>query len=93
MEAELPSGYWQKVPIYVLSYEAVHFWLHLLKVKVAVENFKTLSGSFPIFAFSNLTTFSHTQTGAAVPIRISYFFLIILLHDFLKNLAVKNTVV
>ncbi len=28
-----------------------------------------LSGSFPIFALSNHTTFSQTQTGATVPLR------------------------
>jgi hypothetical protein len=27
-----------------------------------------LSGSFPIFALSNLTTFSQTQAGATVPL-------------------------
>jgi hypothetical protein len=35
-----------------------------------VKNFKTLSGSSPIFALSNYTTFSQTQTGATVPLRI-----------------------
>jgi hypothetical protein len=28
-----------------------------------------LSGSFPIFALSNHTTFSQTQTGATVPLK------------------------
>jgi hypothetical protein len=35
-----------------------------------------LSGSFPIFALSNHTTFSQAQTGATVPLRcpnIPYF--------------------
>jgi hypothetical protein len=31
-----------------------------------------LSGSFPIFALSNHTTFSQTQSGATVPLKISY---------------------
>jgi hypothetical protein len=33
-----------------------------------VENLKTLSGSSPVFALSNHTTFSQTQTGATVPL-------------------------
>ncbi len=32
-----------------------------------------LSGSFPIFALSNHTTFSQTQTGATVPLKTCYF--------------------
>jgi hypothetical protein len=41
------------------------FCLHLLKVKEAVENLKKKSFS-PVFALSNHTTFSQTQTGATV---------------------------
>jgi hypothetical protein len=32
-----------------------------------------LSGSFPIFALSNHTTFSQTQTGTTVPLRMIFF--------------------
>jgi hypothetical protein len=41
-----------------LFFEALRFCLHLLNVEGAVENFKMLSGSFPVFALSNHTTFS-----------------------------------
>jgi hypothetical protein len=51
-----------------LFYEAIRTCLHLLKVAGAVENFKTLSGSSPVFVLSNHTTFSQTQTGAIVPL-------------------------
>ncbi len=34
--------------------------------------FKVLSGSFPIFALSNHTTFSQTQTGVTVPLSNPY---------------------
>ncbi len=53
-----------------LSSELLRFCLHLLKVEEALENFKTLSASSPIFALSNHTTCSQTQTGATVPLNV-----------------------
>jgi hypothetical protein len=41
------------------------------KSKELWKSFKMFSGSFPIFAFSNHTTFSQTQTGATVPLNIN----------------------
>jgi hypothetical protein len=48
--------------------EALHFCLHLSLVEGAVEILNTLFSSSPIFALSNHTTFSQTQTGATVPL-------------------------
>jgi hypothetical protein len=48
--------------------EGPHFCSYLLKVEGAQQFFLMLSGSFPIFAPSNHTTFSQTQTGATVPL-------------------------
>jgi hypothetical protein len=70
-EVELPSGYWQnrgKFPS--LFSEVLRFCLHLLKDGEAVENLKTLSSSSSIFALSNHTTYSQTQTGATDPLNI-----------------------
>jgi hypothetical protein len=48
--------------------EALHFCLHLSLVKGAVEILIMLCSSSPIFALSNHTAFSQTQTGATVPL-------------------------
>jgi hypothetical protein len=48
--------------------EGLHLCSHLLKVDGAVKFVLMLSGSFPIFALSNNTTFSQTETGATVPL-------------------------
>jgi hypothetical protein len=50
--------------------EGRRFCSYLLKVEGAVNNFVMLSGSFPIFSLSNHTTFSQTQTGATVPLKM-----------------------
>jgi hypothetical protein len=52
-------------PFPSLLSEVPRFCLHCLKIKGAVENFKTLSGSSPIFALTNHTIFSQ----ATVPLR------------------------
>jgi hypothetical protein len=68
-EDRIAERLWQKCGNFPsLFYEAICICLHLLKIAGAVENFKRLSGSSPVFALSNLTTFSQTQTGATVPL-------------------------
>ncbi len=44
--------------------------VYIFKVEEAVEFFKTIGGSSPIFALSNHTTFSQTQTGTSVPLTL-----------------------
>jgi hypothetical protein len=68
-KAELPSGYWEKRGNPFLFSEVLRFCSHLLKVEGPVEILKMFSSSSPIFALSNHTTFSQTQTGATVPLR------------------------
>jgi hypothetical protein len=48
--------------------KALHFCLQLQKVEEAMENFKMLSSSPPIFALSNHITFCQSQTGVTVPL-------------------------
>jgi hypothetical protein len=48
--------------------EALHFCSLYFKIEGAGKMFKMLSGSFPILALSNHTTFSRTQSGATVPL-------------------------
>jgi hypothetical protein len=70
-EVELPSGYWQNRGKFLsLVSEVLHFCLHLLKDGEAVENLKMLSSSSSIFALSNHTTYSQTQTGATDSLNI-----------------------
>jgi hypothetical protein len=38
------------------------------------KNLKAITGSSPIFALSNYTTFNQTQTGATVPLKTFTFF-------------------
>jgi hypothetical protein len=52
-----------------ISSELLRFCLHLLKLKKLWKILKMLSGSSPIFALSNHTTCSQTQTGATVSLK------------------------
>jgi hypothetical protein len=42
-------------------------FLTQLRFETYKKNYKALSGSSPIFAISNYTTFGRTQTNATVP--------------------------
>jgi hypothetical protein len=53
----VPIRMWQFPSLFS---EEPHFYLHLLKVEGAVENFLMLRNSSPILALSNDTTFSQT---------------------------------
>jgi hypothetical protein len=68
-EIEWPSGYWQKCvnfhPFSMKQYISVYVYL---KSQELWKILKTLSSSSPVFALSNHTTFSQTQTGATVPL-------------------------
>jgi hypothetical protein len=70
-KAELLSGYWQKCgnfhPFSLKGCISVYIYF---TSKELCTILKILGGSFPIFALSNHTTFSHTQTGATVPLTL-----------------------
>jgi hypothetical protein len=67
----LPSGYWQKRgnfhPFSMKQYVSVYIYK---KLQELWKILKALSGSSSVFALSNHTTFSQTQTGATVPLNI-----------------------
>jgi hypothetical protein len=68
-DIELPSGYWQKRgnfhPFSMKQCVCFHIYL---KSQEPWKILKTLSGSSPVFALSNHTSFSQTQTGATIPL-------------------------
>jgi hypothetical protein len=69
-KSELPSGYQLKHGnFHSFSLKCLVSVYIILKLRKQWKNFKTLtfSGFSPIFALSNHTTFSQTQTGATVP--------------------------
>ncbi len=70
-ETELPSSYWQKSGnLYHFSLKCCISVYFYKKSKELWEIFKMLSGSSLIFALSNHTTFSQTQSCTTFPLKL-----------------------